>query len=145
MNEVYDTWFRKATELEPGEKLFIPVETSAEQKEVRRVLLKAQATMAASLQEAALSVDIFADIQDKKLWVVLLKRQVSRSVAYMKSLDGSLKKISLSIDEGKRQRIHLMISDGYSLADIEENEGQLTDEELHHYSLIREGDDEAKT
>ena len=137
MSQVYDTWFKKAMSLEPGEKLFLPVETGAEQKDVLRTLRRIQAAMSASLSEEAMSVDVYADVQDKKLWIVMHKRKVSRSVGYVKTLSGKLEKVSVSVDEGKRQRILSMISDQYSLADIEQIEGRLTDEELEFYSLER--------
>lgn len=137
MSQVYDTWFKKAMSLEPGEKLFLPVETGAEQKDVLRTLRRIQSAMAASLSEEAMSVDVYADVQDKKLWVVMHKRKVSRSVGYVKMLNGKLEKVSVTVDEGKRQRILSMISDQYTLADIEQIEGRLTDEELEFYSLER--------
>ena len=137
MSQVYDTWFKKAMSLEPGEKLFLPVETGPEQKDVLRTLRRIQSAMAGLLNEEAMGVDIFPDVQDKKLWVVMQKRRVSRTVGYVKTLDGKLEKVSVSVDEGKRQRILSMISDQYSLADIEQIEGTLTDEELKFYSLER--------
>ena len=137
MSQVYDTWFKKAMSLEPGEKLFLPVETGAEQKDVLRTLRRIQSAMAASLSEEAMSVDVYADVQDKKLWIVMHKRKVSRSVGYVKTLNGKLEKVSVTVDEGKRQRILSMISDQYTLADIEQIEGRLTDEELEFYSLER--------
>lgn len=135
-SEVYRVWFQKALSLRPGEKLYLQAETKNEQKEILGTLKRERAQLQLVNPELAMQIDITLSEKDAKLWVLLIKRTTSRVVGYVVS-DGQVEKVQLNTDEEKLRRISLMLRDGYSLAEIEENEGQLSEEELNMFSLTR--------
>lgn len=116
--------------------MYLQAETKNEQKEILNTLKRERAQLQLVNPELAMQIDITLSEKDAKLWVLLIKRTTSRVVGYVVS-DGQVEKVQLNTDEEKLRRISLMLRDGYSLAEIEENEGQLSEEELNMFSITR--------
>jgi len=125
---VYAEWVKKALDLHTGQFIYINVETRAEQlsllKNINRELERYKTIL--PIESATLVAGkIF---KDTRFWVYLKRAAATPFIGFLKDTDGSLKRISIHEEDDERlRRLQLMVSDNFSLEEIEESEGSLSD------------------
>lgn len=128
--ELIVKWLHKTiNELTPGEEYLFPAETKADQKAKRKQFEEELAILEEIDPITASQMQVSTTFKDYRYWVVIKKRTFSPLVAFKKSKNGVITRMSITDDFDKNRRILLMKEDGYSLEKVEEIEGELTDEE----------------
>lgn len=130
--EIYINWIRKTLELEIGEELYIPVDNKQSQKTILRGINKELRIMEV-FDLAATQVYVTKTFKDKRLWVLLKKTGVSPFVGFKKGVDGVVQRVSIDSLSEKMRRLTLMIEDGLNLEEVQEIEGELTNEEAKFF------------
>lgn len=135
--ETVIAWMYKAAELSPGEELHIPCESKdalkALIKKFRRELelfLKLDPITASCLQTSN-------RYKDSRHWFVVKNVRANPFIAFKKDNDGNTMKVSL-IEQERKRRLHLMAEDGMTIAEAEDIEGcVLNDDER---KLFKQGE-----
>jgi hypothetical protein len=134
---IYEQWFKKAMNMETGEKLYLPADGKAERTKLKNLMIFIRDSYKEKDAIEAAKIAIYPFFSAKssvKYSVILEKRAFSPLVAFRKNEQtDELEKIVLSSDLGKSRRILLMIKDGYTREQIEENEGILSSDELKEF------------
>jgi hypothetical protein len=131
---IEELWFSKAlSELAPGEQFFIPVENQQEQSMLYNNILKIRDSLAKENPITASKITISKELKDERLWVILERRATSPLIGYKKGKDG-ISRTVLLYDPERSRKIQLMISDDFSLEEIEKLlEVPLTQDEKETY------------
>ncbi len=69
--------------------------------------------------------------KDGRHWVEVERISSTPLVGFVKGLDGKLERVEIGHDSERWRRLKLMKQDGLQVPDIEEIEGELTDEERY--------------
>lgn len=124
-------WLEKALALRAGEKLFLVAETKVDRKQLYKavsreidVLKQIDPTKGWSLKSAHF-------YKDGRHWVEVERISSTPLVGFVKGLDGRLERVEIGHDSERWRRLKLMKQDGLQVPDIEEIEGELTDEERY--------------
>ena len=126
-------WLKKAESLGKGESIFLPCtgrEASKKlaekfKKELEYLTNISPATKTAKLQ-------ILYVIRDQRFWVEIRKIYGSPLIGFVKTERG-IQRVELE-DPARTRRILCMKEDGFSLEEVEELEGELTDKEREVFS-----------
>ena len=128
--DIVVTWLHKASEeLTTGEEMLLPAETGPDQKDKRKAFIRELRILSKIDPIAAAELQITARFRDHRFWIVLKKIAFSPLIAFKKDRAGKVVRVIIEDDTEKLRRIGLMKEDGYSLKDIEEMEGGLSEEE----------------
>ena len=128
--EITIKWLQKASEeMESGETMLFPADSRQDQKDKKKLFLKELKTLAKVDPIPASQLQITAKFEDHRFWVVVKKIAFSPFIAFKMNKDGNVERVTMEDDSEKLRRLRLMKDDGYSLEDIEEIEGKLSDEE----------------
>ena len=132
-NPVLEIWFRRALLLEPGCELFIPCEDRKDRTAMVKSLdkiLKEYMNVEPIIGSQLVFRETF---RDRGHWVRVLRKPIDPSVLWEKSLDGTIKKITVYVNFKLRRQIELMRRDQY------------TDEDIFQKLRLRWGDEEVNT
>lgn len=124
-------WLNRLPTLAFGEELFIPVGSRREQKTVETVFQREKRILAQIDPEQASQTHIYSTFRDQKFWVVLRRMDATQAVGFLKDADGTVKRLTVEQSQRSR-RLDLMLQDGLSLREIEEIEGELSEEEKRY-------------
>ncbi len=131
VQEITVRWLQKASEeIELGESMLFPADTRQDQKEKKRLFLRELKILAKVDPVAASQLQITTKFEDHRFWIVVKKIAFSPLIAFKKGKNGNVERVVLKDDSEKLRRLSLMKSDGYSIKDIKEVEGDLTEEEM---------------
>ena len=128
--EIVVEWIEKAVALSLGEKISIPCETRQEAKEAVKTFKKELKILAEidPLKSSKLFISMRA--AESVWWLTINRVQPTSLVGFVTRSDGKTERVELG-DPDKSRRILLMKQDGYSVQEIEDIEGELTDEEVN--------------
>lgn len=126
MSKYLETWILEATKLRPGEMLYIPCATKEEQK---RFKLELRKLFDRFPWEEDHHLTFGVSFKDKSLWVYIKKELLDQRVAYVKNLDGEVRRIEASTSSERVRIIRCMLEDGNSIEDIESFLGSLSPQE----------------
>lgn len=127
--DVLIRWLEQALSVRTGEKLFLTVETKLDQKQLFKAITKEINILKEIDPERGWSLKPFKIFKDSRYWVGVEKVASAPMVGFVKKLDGTMHRVELGHDSQRLRRLKLMKQDGYKLAQIEEIEGPLSDEE----------------
>ena len=128
--EIIIRWLQKAgEEMEAGEQMHFPADSRQDQKDKRKLFLKELKTLAKVDPVTASQLQIIARFEDHRFWIIVKKIAFSPFIAFKKDKNGNVERVTMEDSSEKLRRLTLMKSDGYSLEDIEEMEGGLSEEE----------------
>ena len=117
---IYDAWITKAIHLAPGESIYIPCEDKVEQKGIEKLIK--QATQRLPLDHQ-FSLRITKTFKDKRLWVLIAKKDPRHEEAFAKVRDGAggwrVERTSLGTDPDRIRALTFMVEDGYALDEVE--------------------------
>jgi len=115
--------------MEVGEFMLFPANTRQDQKDKRKLFNRELKILHKVDPVAASQLQITQKFEDHRFWVVVTKVAFSPLIAFKKDKDGNVQRIIMEDDSEKLRRLSLMKQDGYSIEEIEEMEGGLTEEE----------------
>lgn len=128
--EITIRWLQKASEeLTAGGQMLFPAETKQDQKDKKKQFLRELRILAKVDSVTASQLQIATRFEDHRFWVVVKKVAFSPFIAFKKGSDGAVERVTMEDDSEKLRRLSLMKEDGYSLEEIEEMEGGLSEEE----------------
>lgn len=126
-------WIYSAINLPIGEEIYLNTVSKHEQKILFKELVKEKKVLAHLDAEKANSLHIYPTFKDLKHWVVIKKTATNAGVGFVKSEETGVRRVSsgvLSSTTERQRRLQLMAwDDRLTLAEIEEMEGTLTEEE----------------
>lgn len=124
-------WLNKATEELPvGEELLFPAETKTDQKTKKKMFLDELKILNKVDPVAASEIQITSRFKDHRFWIVIKKIAFSPLIAFKKDKNGNVERVILEDDTEKLRRLSLMKQDGYSIEEIKEMEGGLSEEDI---------------
>lgn len=129
---IHADWVQKATLLKTGEELFVQVETKDEQRVFHsKVKLELRKLREIDPVEASTLVAGIT-FRDARHWVFIRRAAANPLIGFLKTPDGRISRISIEKNEEVIRRYKLMIEDGWTREQIEEDEGiQFTEEEVN--------------
>lgn len=123
-------WLQKASEvMDTGEQMLFPADTRQDQKDKKKLFLKELKILAKVDPVAASQLQVVTEFADHRLWIVVKKIAFSPFIAFKKDKNGKVERVIMEDNSEKLRRLSLMREDGYTLEDIEEMEGGLSEEE----------------
>lgn len=129
--EIVIRWLQKACdELDTGERMLFPAESQQDQKDKKKLFLKELKVLAKVDPVAASQLQITHRFEDHRFWVIIKRIAFSPLIAFKKDKEGNVERITMEDDSEKLRRLSLMKEDGYSIEDIIEMEGGLSEEEI---------------
>ena len=126
--EIVVRWLEKIVAAEPGESIFLAVETRQHAKEVVKSFKNELKILAEVDAVKANKVQVIISMKDQRYWVELQRTFGSPLVGFKKSPGGKLERIELE-DPERYRRLQLMQADGLTLEAVEDIEGELSEEE----------------
>lgn len=123
-------WLDEVSRSELGDKLFLPCEDREIQTETLLALRREIKILSDIDPVRAAQIKVRRLWKDGKLWVIMKKISQSPLLAFKKSKEGDIKRVSISDVAQKKRRWKLMRLDGYSTEEIIESEEGLTEEDL---------------
>ena len=122
-------WLDKTLERDLNDKIYIPAETRSDAQQTVRDFKKELVLLYDLEPEKSGTVVIAYTFKDRQHWVVLERTIGNPLVGFVKTADGELKRVEITIDSERDRRLQLMKEDGMTLEQVEEIEGELTDVE----------------
>ena len=129
--DILISWIEKALEAKTGEELYLPVETKDEQKILLKALKKEVEILKRIDPVVASRLVPFKRTADGKIWVGVRLVMMTPLVGFLKREDGTTERIEISHERNRLRRLQLMKADGLKIPEIEDIEGELTEEERH--------------
>lgn len=131
-------WIDQALVQELHSKLFIPAEAKEDATKLKNAFHKELEIMYKIDPEKASTLLLGVVRKDKRWWLVIERVIGNVLTGFVKGPDGTLSRIHIDYDPERERRIELMIEEGYSLEQVEEYEGELT--ELEKATYFTKGD-----
>ena len=128
--EIIIKWLDEISKSELGDKLFLPCEDREIQTETLLGLRREIKILSDIDPVKAAQIKIKRLWKDGKLWIILKRIPQSPLLAFKKSKEGVIKRVSIEDTANKKRRWKLMRLDGYSTEEIIESEDNLTEEDL---------------
>lgn len=123
-------WLQKAiSELKTGEQMLFPADSRQDQIDKKIIFLRELRMLAKVDPISASQLQLTKRFEDHRFWIVLKRIAFSPFIAFKKDKTGTVVRVIMEDDSEKLRRLTLMKEDGYSLEDIEEMEGGLTEGE----------------
>jgi hypothetical protein len=126
--EIVVKWLDEISLSEPGESIFLATENRSHAKELIKLFKKEIRILFELDPIKANKIQVSITAKDQRFWLELQRTFGSPLVGFRKGADGKLKRIELA-DPERGRRLALMQEDGLTLEEVEEIEGELTDEE----------------
>ena len=131
VRQIVARWLQRAIEeLKTGEEMLFPAETKVDQRDKRRTFQAEIRGLRKIDPIAASELQITARFKDHRFWVVVKRVAFSPLIAFKKDVDGNVTRVIMEDNSEKLRRLRLMKEDGYSVEEITEIEGGLSEEEL---------------
>lgn len=122
-------WLEEALQAQTGEELHLPVETRKDRKALLKALQKELETLRKIDPIPASTLVLSERTKDGKLYVIAKKVMMTPLVGFLKRQDGTTERIEIDHSRDRWRRLKLMKDDGLSLQQVEDIEGDLTEEE----------------
>ena len=126
--EIVVQWLNETDNLEPGESLFLICENREESRQMVRQFKTELKVLSHIDPVKASKITVTTAIRDQRYWMELKKTFGSPLIGFKKGKDGVTSRIELD-DPDKRRRLLCMKEDGYSLEEVEDLEGELSNDE----------------
>lgn len=126
-------WMNKAIALNPGEVIYLKVNTKKEGTEMCRLLRERKSAMLLAKPELATSIIIGPILKDGVNYVYLKKVVSAPLIGLKRGADGEMSKIDIQSDVDRNRRIQLMIRDGLTKDEINDNMEGLSPDEIKLY------------
>ena len=133
-------WLDQALAQDLHTKIFIPAEFKDDVRKLKTAFMKEVEVLYQIDPERASTLLVGYTRKDQRWWIVIERVIGNVLVGFVKLPDGTVKRIQVTDDSERERRIALMAEDGYTLWEIEESEGPLTDLEK---AMIGEKDENA--
>ena len=124
-------WLDSVNEgLQPGEELLLPAKDKKDVKQQQILFLKELRILSTIDPIASSQLQITTRFKDHRFWLVIKKISFSPLIAFKKGRNGEVERVIITDSSERRRKLLLMKADGYTVSEIEEIEGSLTEEEL---------------
>lgn len=128
---IANQWLQSVSEgLSSGEELLLPAKSKQDVREKQRLFLSELRVLAKVDPIAASELQLATRFKDHRFWLVIKKVSFSPLIAFKKGRDGEVERILMDDSSERRRRLLLMKKDGFTLRQIEEMAGELSQEEL---------------
>ena len=125
--EIILQWLKKAESLGKGDSIFLPSTGREASKKLADKFRKELEALSAISPTKTAKLQILSVIRDQRFWVEIRKIYGSPLVGFVKTASG-VERVEIE-DPGRKRRIICMKQDGFSLEEVEELEGELTEKE----------------
>ena len=124
-------WLQSTVEeLKTGEELLLPAKNRQDARE-KLVLFNSELRILNKVDPIAASgLQIVTRFKDHRFWLVVKKIAFSPLIAFKKGRSGEVERILIEDSSERRRKLLLMKEDGFTVEEMEEIEGELTEEEL---------------
>lgn len=126
--EILIKWIDQAIAMNPGESIFLPGENRDYAKSLARKFRNELKIVSELDPVRANKIQVHTTVKETLYWVELKRTFGNPLVGFKKGKDGETVKITIE-DPEKKRRLLLMKEDGLTLDEVEEIEGQLSEEE----------------
>ena len=117
-NQLEERWIEAAKDLEPGGMIYLEVQDKKEQTVRMKAFNEILAKLSRDEPVLASKIKVSRSFKDRRVWVELLMLDKSPLEGYIKQPDGTIKKISVTVDPDRRRRLKLMVQDGLTRDEI---------------------------
>lgn len=119
MPTFYDAFITQALDLTPGNQFYIPCEDKQEQKKMEKILKNSLSRLPLQHQ---MQLRITRSFKDKRLWVVLAKKDPSHKDFFVKHKDAegnwTISRASLNTSSERLRLLEAMVEDGLTEEEI---------------------------
>ena len=121
-------WLNKVEDIDIGDTIYIPTDSRKAARTLSTIFRKEIKILSDVDPIRAGRIFLGVQAKDSSWWITLTRVATSPLVGFIKSKQGDV--IRTVLDDPERpRRLRLMREDGYTLEEIEEIEGKLSDEE----------------
>lgn len=127
--EILLKWIDTALEQDLYTEVYIPVDSKEDAQKLKsefktelRILWEIDPDKASTIMVNYLR-------KDQRFWVVLKRTVGNALIGFIKHKDGEMERVELEDDEDRERRISAMKADGYTLEEVEQYEGPLSEKE----------------
>jgi hypothetical protein len=124
-------WLDKVFEQPLHAKVYIPAESKEDSTKLKKAFRDELDILYKIEPEKASTVLLGAVFKDRRFWVVLERVTGNALVGFVRNPDGTMERVKIDFDPERDRRIELMKEAGWTLEQIEQMEGPLTEEEKH--------------
>ena len=117
-------------ELSKGEELLLPAKSKQDVREKLRLFSSELRVLTKVDPISASELQITTRFKDHRFWLVIKKVSFSPLIAFKKGKNGEVERVLIEDSSERRRKLLLMKVDGYTINEIKEIEGSLTEEEL---------------
>jgi hypothetical protein len=136
--DIVEAWFRRAMNMKTGQRIFIELQNKAEVTATKNDFIEIKRALELVSPIEASKVDIMSMVLDNvRLGVCLVKKGISPVVGFLIE-DDNISKVTLTEDFKRARQLELMVLDGYSLEQIVDVLGELTEEEMTRFNLKKD-------
>jgi hypothetical protein len=136
--DIVEAWFRRAMNMKTGQRIFIELQNKAEVTATKNDFIEIKRALELVSPIEASKVDIMSMVLDNvRLGVCLVKKGISPVVGFLIE-DDTISKVTLTEDFKRARQLELMVLDGYSLEQIVDVLGELTEEEMTRFNLKKD-------
>lgn len=117
-NQLEETWLEMVKQLTPGAALYLEVYDKKEQTRRMATFRYLLTKLARDEPVLASRIKVDRSFKDRRIWVELKLLIDSPLDGFVKNPDGTVTKVSVTIDPDRRRKLKLMVQDGLSIDDI---------------------------
>jgi hypothetical protein len=121
-------WIDKASELDPGESVFLLADSRDHSRSLTKDFRKEIKILSQIDPVKASKLVARPAVREQKYWVEIAKEHGSPLIGFVKRNNGTVERIEIS-DPDRMRRLRMMKEDGFDLDNIEDIEGELSDDE----------------
>jgi hypothetical protein len=111
MRELLIKWLNEGIAMQSGEELYIPTDSAAYQKDLYNLLRKELCILRSIDAENAAKLRIYTVYKDRQFWVVIKKINVTPLVAFKKTAEGVISRVTISNEKEKQRLVRLKEAD----------------------------------
>ena len=124
-------WLQSVVEgLSTGEELLLPAISKRDVKEKLSTFSRELKLLAKIDFIAASELQITTRFKDHRFWLVIKKVSYSPFIGFKKGKNGEVERVLIDNSSARRRRLLLMREDGFTVEEIQEIEGSLSQEDL---------------
>lgn len=121
-------WLEQVEHIEIGETIYIPTDSRKASNDIAKLFKKEIKLLSELDPVRGGRIFLATQARDGQWWITLTRVTTSPLIGFVKTKSGDIVRTTLE-DPEKVRRLRLMREDGYTLEEIEEIEGKLTEEE----------------
>lgn len=130
-SKIVQHWLQSATEnLSVGEELLLPAKNKKDATEKLKLFSDKLRQIAKTNSLEVSELSLTTRFKDHRFWLIIKKIAYSPLIGFKKGKTGEVERVLIADSSSKRRRLLLMKEDGFSIAEIQEVEGTLNQEEL---------------